>query len=368
MFRKNSDPIPIPEYLPPQVKHVPKTVTITINNQEFKVSSESTILEACTQNGIYVPTLCHHPRVAPTGRCGVCIVQVAGNDPPLANACKTHVKNGMTIFTNTPEVLLQQKTNLKHFLGSKESESFPEMYEIEDLIEYVKSPHTKTYQNSEKNPSKNRYATQGYSIVRNQDACIRCTRCVRVCSNIQNMNILEIDTEHPSQPIGYTGGVPIEDSHCISCGQCTLVCPTEAVSERNDIAMIDKLLREKESVSDGKSGKIMIVQVGPEAQMSVGEAMGTLPEKSRSSRKVVAALRAIGFDYVFDTCFGADMAARLEAKELTKRLKEGGPWPMFSAACPAWTKLIEYVIAIIKYNVSIYIISKNLLYIDCFLN
>lgn len=378
MFRKNtSEAIPLPEYLPPQVKHTPKNVTVTINGHEYLTSSKSTILDVCTQNNIYVPTLCHHPSVAPTGRCGVCIVQVAGNDPPLANACKTHVKQGMNIFTNTPEVLLHQKTNLKHFLGSKNSETFPEMYEIEDLLNYIKAPntHKSAFLDRKMSPpsspplisdslalsssngmssaiasshQKNRYAAPGYSIVRNQELCVRCTRCVRMCSNIQNMNILEIDTEHPSQPIGFTGNVPIEKSSCIACGQCTLACPTEAVTERSDIEMLDLLLKEKlkgmddDSDSDRK-GRIFVVQVSPEAQISVNEAMGVPPEKCRGSERVVAALRRIGFDYVFDTCFGANVAAKMEAKELTKRLKEGGPWPMFSSACPAWNKLIEYV-------------------------
>lgn len=383
MFRKNTtEIIPLPEYLPPQVKHIPKNVTVTINGREFLTSSKSTILDVCTQNNIYIPTLCHHPSVAPTGRCGVCIVQIAGNDPPLANACKTHVKQGMTIFTNTPEVLLQQKTNLKHFLGAKNSESFPEMYEIEDLINYIKTPDSKKKTLTERKLSsaaspplasdfvgslphsttsngmtsgiasprqkKNGYATPGYSIVRNQELCVRCTRCVRMCSNIQNMNILEIDTEHPSQPIGYTGNVPIEQSNCIACGQCTLVCPTEAVTERNDIENIDMLLKEKlGGVGGDQKSKVFVVQVSPEAQVSVNEAMGVPFDKCKDSKKIVAALRKMGFDYVFDTCFGADMAARMEAKELTRRLKEGGPWPMFSSACPAWTKLVEYVNIII---------------------
>ena len=353
MFKKTrADPIPLPEYLPPQRKQAQKIVKITVNGRELHVPSKYTILEACTKHGIYVPTLCHHPNMAPTGRCGVCVVQVAGCDPPFVKACKTHVQNGMVVFTNTPEVVLQQKTNLQHFMGSKASETFPEMSEIEDLIKYT--THSESVSNgssvnscgSGSNVSvgsvKNVYSAPGYAIVRNQGLCVRCTRCVRACSNMQNMNILEIDTQHQQQPITCTGNVPIEDSDCITCGQCTLVCPTEAVTERSDIGAVAKLLAGK---SDEKTSnkKIMIAQVGPEALFSLNEAMGVPLDKCNDVSKVTAALHAVGFDYVFDTCFGADVTAYLEGKELTRRLKNGGPWPMFTSCCPTWVKLVEAV-------------------------
>lgn len=328
--------IPQPDYLPPQMEIQPDIVKVTINKRTYNVSSKMTILEACNANGVYVPTLCHYPNLPPTGRCGVCLVQVEGRDPPLAQACKTGVRDGMVITTNTPEVVYQQRIALKEFLGTKEIDSFSQSSEIEDLIRYIKSPQA---MNGGSEYADNNDCTGGeYAIVRNQDLCVLCTRCVRACSNIQNMNILEIDTDHSLQPITFEGNLPIQETDCISCGQCTVVCPTGAVAERSDIDIVDRLLR-----AQGPDRKIMIVQTAPSARLSLGETMGDAPGECKDPAKAVAALHALGFDFVFDTCFGADMTALIEAKELVKRLKNDGPWPMFTSCCPAWVKLVELV-------------------------
>lgn len=330
----NSTFIPQPDYLPPQMEIQPEIVKITINKKVYNVPSKMTILEACSANGIYVPTLCHYPNLPPTGRCGVCLVQVEGRDPPLVQSCKTNVRDGMVITTNSPEIVYQQRIALKEFLGNKEIDSFSQSSEIEDLIKYIKSPHTMNGTNTDSDDGTNNITNGEYSIVRNQDLCVLCTRCVRACSNIQNMNILEIDTDHPLQPITFEGNLPIQETDCISCGQCTVVCPTGAVAERSDIEVVDRLLR-----AQGADRKIMVVQTAPAARLSLGETQGEGPGECEDPRKAVAALHALGFDFVFDTSFGADMTALLEAEELAQRLKDDGPWPMFTSCCPAWVEM-----------------------------
>lgn len=351
----NTSFIPQPDYLPPQMEIQPEIVKITINKKVYNVPSKMTILEACSSNGIYVPTLCHYPNLPPTGRCGVCLVQVEGRDPPLVQSCKTRVRDGMVITTNSPEIVYQQRIALKEFLGNKEIDSFSQSSEIEDLIKYIKSPHTMNGENGDTDTNTN----GEYSIVRNQDLCVLCTRCVRACSNIQNMNILEIDTDHPLQPITFEGNLPIQETDCISCGQCTVVCPTGAVAERSDIDVVDRLLR-----AQGADRKIMIVQTAPAARLSLGETQGDLPGECCDPARAVAAMHAVGFDFVFDTCFGADMTALLEAEELAQRLKDDGPWPMFTSCCPAWVELVELVILFNYYAfINVYMLLFKIKYI-----
>jgi len=315
---------PVPDYLPPQVEAKPAEVTIYVNGKPIRCPPTYTILQACRENGIKIPTLCHHPSLQPTGRCAVCVVHIEGRNPPLQQSCKTHVEQDMIITTNSPEVLYQAQINLREFLGMHALHDLPETSEIEDLVKFV----------AQGTVVKEEHNSHEYAIVRNQEQCISCTRCVRACSGVQNMNILNIDPDRPLQPISFEGDLPLYATNCIACGQCTAVCPTGAVSARNDVKLVVEQLRKS-----GPERKILLIQTAPAARLSVGELFGDEP--ATSPKKTVAALHAMGFDYVFDTTFGADATAQLEAEELVERIKSDGPWPMFTSCCPGWILLVE---------------------------
>jgi len=317
---------PMPDYLPPQFVTKPKDVRIFINGQQFTVPSHYTVLQACRENGFQVPSLCHHPLVRPTGRCGVCVVDIEGRKPSLQKSCKTRVAQDMIITTNSPEVLYQAQANLREFLGVHRLEDLNHTSEIEDLDRLVK-------QCSIVMDDADAGAHQ-YAIIRDQSRCISCTRCVRECGEIQNMNILSVDPNRPHQPISFDGDLPLHETDCVACGQCTAICPTGAVIERQDWRSVMNELKRT-----GPERKIMIIQTAPAARLSLGEMFGDEP--ANSPEKAVAALHALGFDYVFDTTFGADTTALLEAEELVERMKADGPWPMFTSCCPAWVILIE---------------------------
>lgn len=320
---------PHPDYMAPQKETRPSEVTVTINGEKHVVSSKLTIYEACTMAGAHVPTLCNHPGLPPTGRCGVCTVHVERHNPPLVQSCKTHVREGMVIQTNTPEVQYHQKVSLKEFVRKRKKVcAEPLTQEIEDLVNFMNAPTicSDSSDNTE------------YSIVRNQDLCIMCTRCVRACSDLQGLNILDIDSTHPLQPISFEKGLPLAETSCIACGQCAVICPTGAVAERDDTAIVEKML-----AATGEDRRIMILQTAPSARLSLGEMLGDEVGECTDPAKAVAAAHAMGFDYVFDTCFTADATAYFEAIELVERMENDGPWPMFTSCCPGWVKLVEDV-------------------------
>ena len=316
---------PMPDYLPPQVEVQPAEVTVHINGAAVRCAPTQTILQVCRAHGIRVPTLCHYPGLPPTGRCGVCVVHIEGRNPPLQQACKTHVEAGMVVTTDSPDVLYQAQVNLREFLGLHALASLPQTPEIEDLARFVAAGAA----------VREADATHEYAIVRRQEQCISCTRCVRACSGVQNMNVLNIDPDRPLQPISFEGDLPLHATSCVACGQCAAVCPTGAVSARNDVP---RVLAELQKTPE--SGRpILVIQTAPAARLSLGELFGDAPAESPA--KAVAALHAAGFDYVFDTTFGADVTAQLEAEELVARIRADGPWPLFTSCCPAWLLLVQ---------------------------
>eukprot|EP00727_Mastigamoeba_balamuthi_P005889 m51a1_g192 putative fe-only (1742) ;mRNA; f:610757-618790 len=316
---------PPPDYLPEQREVKPPNVNVWVDGREVTVPSSWSVLRACRYAGARVPSLCHHPALNPSGRCGVCVVCIEdGKSSLFVLSCKTVVEAGMRITTQSPEVMHQAQSNLHEFLGGRTLESLLQSGrrapEIEDLIKFVRSEPIVPEGRRE------------HAVVRDQSLCISCTRCVRACSNIQAMDILSINTGNPAQPIVFEGNLPLHATNCIACGQCTVVCPTGAVRERSDVAAV---MNEFLWMPEPEERRTMIVMTAPSARISLGEMMGDEPGTTDVGT-VVAALHAAGFDLVFDTTVGADMTATLEAVELIERLKSNGPLPMFTSCCPAW--------------------------------
>ncbi|KAH3758981.1 Fe-hydrogenase 2 [Pelomyxa schiedti] len=249
----------------------------------------------------------------------------------FVKACKTLVEDGMVVTTNTPEVYYRGTTNLQEFLGTRTLESIsPRTPEIEDILTFTRKTSTVPE------------VQQQYALVRDQNLCCLCTRCVRVCSEVQNMNVLQLNTHNPLAPIAFEKNLPLHATSCIACGQCAAVCPTGAVSERNDV---DIVLRELGVDKTAANRKTVILQTAPTSRISVGELMGEGSvniDDNPNLWRLVEAAHGAGFDFVFDTTFAADTCATLEAIELLQRVKAGGPFPLFTSCCPGWVRLVEH--------------------------
>jgi NADH-quinone oxidoreductase subunit G len=307
-------------------------VTIYINGNKHEVEERKTILEVASQLGYHIPTLCHHPELQPIGACRICVVEVEGFKT-LQPACTTKVANGMVIRTNTERVENAVKLNLELVMAHHPHEC---MYcEADGRCELQKLVHMYDVQPifgiSVSFP---KYIdTSSPSIHRDLTKCIKCQRCVRVCSEIQGMNIYSM-IERGYETVPETEfGLPVYETNCISCGQCAYLCPVGAIYEA---PTWKKLLHTLEN----KNGKVFIAQTAPSVRVAIGEEFGMEPG-TVSTGKMVAALRRLGFDYVFDTNFGADLTIMEEAHELLHRLTKGGVLPMFTSCCPGWVNMVE---------------------------
>lgn len=306
-------------------------ITIQLNGKEVQVPAGVTILEACQQHNIYVPTLCNHPRLPSTGGCRVCAIEVEGARN-LQTACTTIVSQGMVVKTNTPRVSAAIQTNLSLLLArhpntcmtceSNNRCEFQDLIYRYDVQDTFTEFHTDIDFMDDSSPS----------LIRDLDKCVLCSRCVRACSEIQGLNIYGLAYRgFDSLPLT-AFDQPLHNTDCINCGQCSAFCPTGAIIEKS---AIHEVLRELD-VKD----KILIAQTAPSTRVALGEEFGMEPG-AVSTGKMVAGLKRLGFDYVFDTDFSADLTIMEEGSEFLKRVEDGGPFPMFTSCCPGWVNFVE---------------------------
>ncbi len=302
-----------------------------INGKEFEFDKPMTVLEAARKVGVYIPTLCYHPRVSPSGNCRMCVVEIEGS-PKLFTACTTEIKDGMKIWTNTERIRKSVRYNLAllrmiHPDDCQTCEANGQC-ELQDLLYRYNVKHVFPYTGN----GVNIYDDSSPAILRDLEKCVKCQRCVRVCNEVQWLSIYSMvgrgHTTYPATPFD----VPVYETACTGCGQCSFVCPVGAIIENPDWR---RVLEELE-----KHEKVLIVQTAPATRVALGEAFGAEPG-TISTGKMVAALRRLGFDYVFDTNFGADLTTVEEGYEFVERLKKGGPFPQFTSCCPAWVNFAE---------------------------
>ncbi len=307
-------------------------VTVSINGKAYKTSSDDTVLEVCQKAGVYVPTLCHHPALNDVGACRVCAIEVEGART-LMTACTTKVYDGIKINTNSERVERSVKENLTLILsrhpndcmtcdvnGRCELQNLINRYDIEDL--YPKELRNIAVDNSSP------------SIFRELDKCINCGRCVRVCSDIQGIGIYTVSNRGAESIPVPAFDLPMKYTDCINCGQCSSVCPVGAITEEPDYKKVETHLR--------RHDKVLVAQTAPATRVAIGEEFELEPGHV-STGKMVAALKRLGFDYVFDTNFAADLTIMEEGTELLEQLMGHGkhPSPMFTSCCPGWINLLE---------------------------
>ena len=306
---------------------------ITVNHQPIEVDKGMTIWQACNSIGINIPSLCYFKDISANASCGVCVVEVKGVQT-LLRSCITEVTEGMEIITDSPRVREARKVNVELLLANHPEDCLQcdrnLNCELQQLA-FNLGIHEKRFVRTRKEHV-NKDETS-LSLVRDPEKCILCGRCVAVCEQIQSVKAIDFSGRGLKTKISTFWDTGLGNSICINCGQCALICPTGAITERSAINEVWNELHDPE--------KVVVVQTAPAVRVGIGEAMG-LPYGSLVTGQMVASLRKLGFSKVFDTDFAADLTIVEEANELVERIENKGTLPMITSCSPGWIKFIEH--------------------------
>ena len=306
-------------------------VNVTINGKTIQVKEGTSILQAAKEIDVRIPTLCHNPDLPAWASCGICIVRLAGTSK-MIRACCTAVTEGMNIITHDPEIVQARRTVLELILSNHPDDclrcSRNNRCELQSLAAEFGLRTIRFDKILKQQPIDDSYD----AIVLDRDKCINCGRCVEACQLMQNVWALEYTGRGDKTMIGPVGGVDLAHSPCVRCGQCAVHCPTGAIASSHSNRKLWDRLCDPEITT--------VVQIAPAVRVAIGEEFGLEPGEI-SSKKIYTALRRIGFNYVFDTNFGADLTIMEEATEFVQRVTQGGVLPMFTSCCPGWVDYAE---------------------------
>lgn len=307
-------------------------VNLTIDRLPVSVKEGTTLMEAAESIGIHIPHLCYWKGLNEIAACRVCVIELEGRDH-LITACNTKVEEGMVIYTNSPKVRLDRRLTVQLILsqhdcrcatcvrsGNCSLQKIATDLNVQDgLFEerLEKQPWDKTF-----------------PLIRQSEKCIKCMRCVQVCDKIQSLNIWDLEGTGSRSTINVTGNRTINEADCSLCGQCITHCPVGALHERDDTEKLWRALADP--------NKTVVVQVAPAVRAAWGEDLG-FTRKEATIGKIFDALKKMGADYVFDSCFTADLTIMEEANELLVRLGKGElkDRPMFTSCCPGWVRFVK---------------------------
>ena len=307
-------------------------VKITINGAAVEVQEGATILEAAKASGFPIPSLCYWKGLNEIGACRVCVVEVEGVDR-LVTACDEPVHDGMVVYTNSPRVRAARRTNLRLILSQHDCQcafctrngncSLQKLAMDANLL-YIPYPiNIRKEIWDRKTP-----------LIRQESKCIKCMRCIQVCDKIQDLHIWDLAGTGSRVTVNVSQNRRITDADCAFCGQCVTHCPTAALRERDDTEPVLDILADDSLTT--------VVQVAPAVRVAWAEEMGLEPGPA-ATRKMVAALKRLGFHYVFDTNFAADLTIMEEGSEFVERFthRDQYQWPMFTSCCPGWVRFVK---------------------------
>lgn len=314
---------------------------MTIDGKTVEINGERNILEVARKAGVDIPAFCYDPELSIYGACRMCVFE--NERGGIDASCSAQPRDGMVIKTNTPRLRKYRKMVLELLLASHcrdctvcpknnncKLQEFALRYNLTD----VRFPNN--YIQAEKD-------TSSYSIVRDPAKCILCGKCVRMCNEVQNVGAIDYGFRSSKMKIVTAFDGEIANSPCVGCGQCAAVCPVGAIVVKSDAEAVWNAL------ADGNTE--VSVQVAPAVRVALGKELG-LKEGEPLMGKLVFALKALGFDKVYDTSLGADMTIFEEAAEFLDRLNNGGKLPLFTSCCPAWVKFAEQKYPELLSNVS----------------
>lgn len=302
-------------------------VNLTIDGKKLHANDGMTVLGAAKKADIDIPTLCWMKGLNDIASCRVCLVEADGE---LVASCNTAVREGMVVRTDTPRVAAARRANVEALMESHRYEcgacvrqetcalrTLASEFNIADIDSCL--------------PEKAAW-DESFPLIRDASKCIKCMRCVAECSKVQYCNVWERSGSGPNMNVFVKGGLPISEAGCAACGQCITHCPTGALTARDDTGVVLEALLDPEIMT--------VVQVAPAVRSAWGEPLGLAHEDAAPSR-MAAALRALGFDKVFDTDFAADLTIMEEGSEFVEFLSSDKPRPMFTSCCPGWVRFAK---------------------------
>ena len=307
-------------------------VNVTINGQTTSVDDSMTILSAAQTLDIKIPTLCFYWGVNDCAACRVCCVEVEGNDQLVA-ACNNLVIDGMVIKTNSPKAKATRKLNTELILSQHDVQCTSCVRGGNCELRTLANDLNIIDQRFEENIEPFEWNTD-IPLIRDASKCIKCMRCINVCKNVQATNIWTLKNRATRTTIGVTDNLLLEDSNCALCGQCIVRCPVGALRERDDTD------RAMDFVADPELKTV--IQIAPAVRAAWGEQLGLTHEQATVQR-LAAALKQVGFDYIFDTDFTADLTIMEEGSEFIERFthRDQYAWPMFTSCCPGWIRWVK---------------------------
>ena len=307
-------------------------VNMVINGKKASVPEGTTILNAAKSVGVEIPTLCYLKDVCEAGACRMCVVEIEG-DQRLSASCNIEAQEGMAVLTHSARALAARQTNLQLLLSNHNVECTTcvrnatcKLQKLSAELNIQNEPYVKKFRQTD--------WPEDYPLIRDASKCVKCMRCMKLCEKVQALGIWDISGSAAHLTINVNNGQKIKESKCALCGQCIVNCPVGALRALDDTDKVIQAIHDPE--------KIVIMQIAPAIRTAWAEEFG-LDREDATPGKIVAAARALGVDYVFDTVFAADLTIMEEGSELLQRLgsKEKYKWPMFTSCCPGWVRYLK---------------------------
>ena len=307
-------------------------VNAVIDNRPVSVEAGTSILDAASAAGIHIPHLCYLKDINEIAACRMCAVEVEGTER-LVTACDNEVLEGMVIRTNSPRVRRARRTNLRLLLSQHDTSCTTCIRSGNCELQKISADLNIHYQPYEVKPERSVVDLEA-PLVREAGKCIKCMRCVQICDKVQDMHIWDVAGTGSRTTVDVSFNRLLKNTECTYCGQCVTHCPTGALTARDDTNRVFDALADPEITT--------VIQVAPAVRTAWAESLGLDPALATTGR-MVAALRQVGFDYVFDTNFTADLTIMEEGSEFLERFthRDQYRWPMFTSCCPGWVRFLK---------------------------